>query len=143
MDPPTVDESQGQRRPWWRNKYVIYDIVMSTLLIVSNTAMFCYIKRNKIHIAVSKKSHMIEVFVGFSCVAFIAGVALWVSVFLTNKPEQPLEGCFMAVSHVYALIVLIMFIYSVSPVSVLIFGILSALWFVSYFLYASCHLGKI
>ncbi|CAN6897334.1 unnamed protein product [Brassica oleracea] len=67
MDPAvTVDENQTnitkKRRPWWLNKFVIYDIVMSALLIALNVAIFLYIKHSKIRIAVPHKWHMIEVF---------------------------------------------------------------------------------
>ncbi|KAL0697298.1 hypothetical protein Bca4012_053420 [Brassica carinata] len=120
MDPAvTVDENQTnitiKRRPWWLKKFVIYDIVMSALLIALNVAIFLYIRHSKIHIAVPHKWHMIEVFLGFYCAAFIYGVALWVYIFLQNIPEG-FEGGIMGLSHVMAIVLLIIFIYSISPV---------------------------
>ncbi|KAL0717539.1 hypothetical protein Bca4012_066861 [Brassica carinata] len=132
MDPAvTVDENQTnitiKRRPWWLNKFVIYDIVMSALLIALNVAIFLYIRHSKIHIAVPHKSQMVEVLFGFYCATFVYGVALWVFIFLQNIPEG-FEGGIMGLSHVMAIGLLIIFIYSISPVYSLFLGIPSALW---------------
>ena len=121
---------------WCRlNKFVIYDTVMSALLIALNVAILLYIIHSKIHIAVPYKSHMIEVLFGFYCATFICGVALWVYIFLQNIPEG-FEGGIMGASHVMAIVLIIVFIYSISPIYSLVLGIPSALWFVSYLLYS-------
>ncbi|XP_023633007.1 uncharacterized protein LOC111828697 isoform X2 [Capsella rubella] len=90
MNHSTVEESPIRRRPWWQNKYVIYDIVMNVLLIGFNVATFLYIRRYNIPI-VSRKDHMIEFFVALYCASSIVGVAIWVYKFKMKIPERPFE----------------------------------------------------
>ncbi|CAH8372825.1 unnamed protein product [Eruca vesicaria subsp. sativa] len=59
-------------------------------------------RHSKIHIAVPHKWDMVELFFGYYCATFIYGVALWVYIFLWNKPEG-WEGGIMGLSHVMAI----------------------------------------
>ncbi|CAL9213710.1 unnamed protein product, partial [Arabidopsis halleri] len=67
---------RSRRRPCWQNKFVIYDIVMSLVLIVFNVATLSYIRSYKIHIVDPHGFHLIKGFSIFYCVTFIYGVAL-------------------------------------------------------------------
>ncbi|XP_020882758.1 uncharacterized protein LOC110228870 [Arabidopsis lyrata subsp. lyrata] len=137
MDPATVDESPSRRRPWWQNKYVIYDLVMNVLLIGFNVATFLYIRHYKIPL-VSSIDHMIEFLVAFYCLANIAGVATWVYMF-KKIPERPFEGGVMGVAHICGVILLILFLYSISLAVALIIGIPSLLWFIPFLCYSIKH----
>ncbi|CAA7026081.1 unnamed protein product [Microthlaspi erraticum] len=134
MNPATVDESSSTRRPWWQNKYVIYDIVVNVFLIGVNVATFLSIRHNKIPL-VLRKEHTIEWFVAYYCIASIAGVATSVYMF-KNIPERPFEGGVMGVAHICGDLLLILFLCSISVTLALVFGIPTLLWFILFFCYS-------
>ncbi|CAL9213536.1 unnamed protein product, partial [Arabidopsis halleri] len=139
MNPATVDESRSRHHPWWKSKYVIYDIVIHILVIVSNVATFLYLRNYKIPIA-GDKIYMIELVV-FYCFSGTLGVVEWVDTF-KNIPEMEFKGGSMdRISHIFGLVFLIVLLYSISPVFALCFGIPSSVWFLSvliYTLYVLC-----
>lgn len=118
-----------------QNNYVIYDIVMSVVLIIFNVANLSYIRHYKIHIVDPHRFILIKWFSILYCVTFIHGVGLWLYLFMA-KPDLPFEGGIMGFSHVFAMALLTVFIYSISPVFALSFGIPSLLCFVTYVFYS-------
>ncbi|CAL9213309.1 unnamed protein product [Arabidopsis halleri] len=110
---------------------------MSMLLIGFNVAAFLYIRHYKIPL-VSNKDHMIEFFVALYCVASIAGVAIWVYTF-KKVAERPFEGGIMNAGHFCGVVLLILFLYSISLIVALIFGIPSLLWILSFIVYTCRH----
>ncbi|CAH8251002.1 unnamed protein product [Arabidopsis lyrata] len=49
MNPATVDESRSRHHPWWKSKYVIYDIMIHILVIASNVATFLHLQEHSGH----------------------------------------------------------------------------------------------
>ncbi|ESQ36666.1 hypothetical protein EUTSA_v10009332mg [Eutrema salsugineum] len=129
MNPATADESQRRHQPWWKSKYVIYDIVMHILLIAFIVATFLYVRLHKIPIA-ANKTHMIKI-LGFYCYTAILGAISWV-ILLKNKPELHFRGGTMdRVSHIIGFVFLIVLFYSISPVFAFCFTIPFSWWFLS------------
>jgi len=123
-----------------QNKFVIYDVAMNVVLIVLNIAAFLYIRHYKLPL-VAKKDHMIEFFVTLYGVTTIAGVAIWVYMF-KKIPERPFEGGAMSISHMCGVVLLTLFLYSISLIFALCFGIPSFSWFLLNYLYAARSLNR-
>ena len=88
-----------------------------------------------------KKDHMIEFFVTLYGVTTIAGVAIWVYMF-KKIPERPFEGGAMSISHMCGVVLLTLFLYSISLIFALCFGIPSFSWFLLNYLYAARSLNR-